>query len=178
MYIWAAINVDNQLQTQKRIVKDIEKDISFNESNVSLLPLHISLKISTEINEEIEDEVRKDIADILRSTPRFNIDVEGVENSGTVVWIKMKENNELKSLHEKLCVLFKEKFNVPLHQFDDGFVFHSTLFLDSDVEKIKKAYMKVKNIALPQTLVAQKFIIGSSKNGEIGTYSVDQEIDV
>ncbi len=178
MFIWTAIDVDLDLLNQKEIVKSIEKEIAFKESNVSLLPLHISLKISTEINDEYEFKIRKDLENYFKSLKPFEIEVDKIELNNSIVWIKMKENDYLKEIHERLCLLFNEKYGIEPYEFDMDFIYHATLFLDSDLEKIADAYLKIKNMELPKKIIAKTFIIGSSQSGNIGTYKVDKRIFV
>lgn len=177
MFIWVAIDVDKQLLNQKEEVKKIEKEIGFEESNISLLPLHISLKISSNVSEQIVDKVKKDIDTLFSSTNPFEIDIEGIELHDNIVWIRMIPNEHLTKLHDDLCSIFSEKYNLELQEFDNNFIYHSTLFLDSNRDKINKAYNLIQDLELPSKLVASKFIIGSSQEGKIGSYKVDKIVE-
>ena len=176
MYIWAAIDIEQQLVKQKEIVKNIEKEIHFVQSNVSLLPLHVSLKISSKVQDSDEENLRKDIEVLYRNIRPFEIEVDKIEINETIVWIKMKENDNLRHLHDELCTIYL-KYGIELHEFDKCFAYHSTLFLDSDKEKISDAFEQIRDIKLPKILIANRFIIGSSPEGKIGTYSVDKTIE-
>ena len=176
MFIWAAIDIDNQLFEQKEIIRTVEKTVDFKQSDVSSLPLHVSLKISSEVSKEHEKALRNDIKNLLESTYSFQIEIDKIELNGTIVWIKMKENDELRYLHSELCNIYS-KYRIALHEFDKSFAFHSTLFLDSDTDKISQAFKQMKDISLPKVLLANKFIIGSSPKGKIGTYKVDTIIE-
>ncbi len=178
MFIWTAIDVDYDLKEQKEIIKGIEREIDFKESNVSLLPLHISLKISTEIKDIDELIIRNDLENYYKSINSFEIELDKIELNNSIVWIKMKENNYLKEIHENLCLLFNDKYGIEPYEFDKSFIYHTTLFLDSDLEKVNAAYLKIKNMALPKKIIAKSFIIGSSQSGNIGTYKVDNRIFV
>ena len=177
MYIWVAIDVDKQLEIQKEIVKNIEEKIGIKQSNASLLPLHISLKISAEVPKHYEAGLRKDITLLFESTNAFVVEVDRIELRNTIVWIKMKESEQLTKLHNELCSLYNDKYGIALHEFDMYFMYHSTLFLDSDESKVQEAFEIVKTIELPTRLTANRFIIGSSPKGKIGTYSVDDIIE-
>lgn len=176
MYIWTAIDINKQLLNEKAIVKQIEDETGFEESNVFGLPLHVSLKISAEIKDSEIDSVRKDIIALFMKTPKFKMQIRGIELNDSIVWIRIEPNKYLNQLHESICKLFKDKYNVELHEFDKEFIYHATLFLDSDIKKIKEAYLKIKDIELPKELEASSFIIGSSSSGKIGTYHVDLTI--
>ena len=178
MFIWTAIDVEKYLLKEKDIFKKIDDKIGFVESNVLLLLLHISLKISTEISNEKEQDIKKDISYLLKSTLAFEIEIDKIELNNTIVWIKMKKNDNLLKIHNDLCSLFLNKYNIPLHEFDKEFIYHTTLFLDSDKSKIEEAYNLIKSINLPKKISANRFVIGSSITGSIGTYKVDEIIEI
>ncbi len=177
MHIWAAVEVERELSEQKRVVHEIEGKIGFMESDASLLPLHVSLKIADEIPAEHEEGIRKDIHGLLLLAKPFEIEVDGIELHESIVWIKMKPNRNLIDLHQGLCELLESKYGVAPHPLDNAFIYHATLFLDSDKKKISKAYEMVKDMELPRKLSAKRFVIGSSPTGAIGTYAVDQTIE-
>jgi len=176
MFIWTAIDIDEYLIPQKEIVKELENKLSFELVNATSLPFHISLKITAKINDLYENEIRKDIIDIYNNIHPFVIELDKVEIIGSIVWIKAKENKSLIELHDALCHLFKDKYGIELDKFDYDFIYHTTLVLDNDIDKVLKAYNMLKDISLPKEVFARKFIIGSSKTGVLGTYKVDQEI--
>lgn len=175
MFIWTAIDVDNQLTEVKSQAKQIEEKVHFQESNITL-PLHISVKISCAIPDEKYEEVVKDIKEIVNAVPKFEIAVKRIELHETIAWIAVEENEHLERLHASLVKMFSEKYQVPPHKFDLDFKFHTTLFLDSDEAKVKEAFLMIKDIELPTTLVADKFVIGMSPEGKVGTYRVMEEI--
>ena len=71
-----------------------------------------------------------------------------------------------------------KKYGVPLHEYDMDYKFHTTLFMDSDTDKMNAAYDAIKNEPVPKTLRADRFIIGTSPSGALGTYSVYKEIKI
>lgn len=175
MFIWTAIDVDEQLVAIKREAKRIEDVIDFQDSNITL-PMHISLKISCAIPDEEYDEVAQHIKELLKAVPKFEINVNRVELHETIAWIAMEDNEYLERLHRGLDKLFLEKYQIPPHKFDLDFKFHTTLFLDGNGEKVKEAFLMIKDIELPATLTANKFVIGISPEGKVGTYKVVEEI--
>ena len=177
MFIWVAIDVDEQLMKIKSEAKRIEKLVNFRGSNITL-PMHISLKISCEILDEKYDDIVFDIKEILKMVHRFEIGVKRIELHETIAWIRMQGNEQLDKLHASLDRMFLEKYQLPPHKFDLDFKFHTTLFLDDDEMKVKEAFLKIKDIELPNTLVAEKFVIGTSPQGKIGTYKVMEEFRI
>ncbi len=175
MFIWTAIDVDEQLTAVKTEAKRIEEVVGFQDSNITL-PLHISLRISCLIPDEKYDEVIRDIKALLTTIPEFEINVSRIELHETIAWIAVESNEHLERLHTSLVELFLEKYQVPPHKFDLDFKFHTTLFLDSDEAKVKEAFLMIKDIELPTTLIADEFVIGMSPEGKVGTYKVTEEI--
>lgn len=175
MYLWTAIDVDEQLADVKKEAKKIEKVVDFTDSNITL-PMHISLKISCPIAEEQYEEAVREVMTILKKPGPFEVRTKGIELHDTICWLAMEENTCLRKLHEELDRLFLEKFNVPRHRYDLDFQFHSTLFLDRDSKKVKEAFLRIKDIQIPPVLEVKNFLIGMSPEGKIGTYRVIKQI--
>ena len=177
MYIWVGINVEEQLKETRMAVDGVFEKIAI--SNVTCqLPLHISLKISFEIENKLFDSVLNDIISIYEAQKPFKIDVCGVEKHENIMWIRMHSNVEIEELATKLNLMLKEKYNIPLHEYDLDFIFHTTLFMDDDAEKINIAHTLLGNLKLPETLVATRFVIGTSETGKNGTYRVYKTVSV
>ncbi len=177
MFIWVAADVDRQLEEQKRRIREVEKESGLVPSVVSKLPLHVSLKISAEVPCRAEEALRKDISALLEATDPFEIEPDGIEIHGAIVWIRMKPNKVIARLHEDLCSLFADKYGIAPHEYDLDFIYHTTLFLDPDKEKIEKAFRMIRSLSLPKRLTADRFVIGSSLSGTAGTYAVDAVIE-
>ncbi len=177
MYIWVGINVEDQLKEVRGAVDSVFGKIDI--SNVTCqLPLHISLKISFEIENSIFDRVLGDITDIYNAQNPFEISVKGVEKHENIEWIRMYSNEDLESLATKLNMMLKEKYGIPLHEYDLDFIFHTTLFMDDDAEKINAAHALLGDVKLPEILMANTFVIGTSETGKNGTYRVYKTIEV
>lgn len=176
VWVWTAIDVDNQLSEIKANAKEIERQVKFAESNITL-PLHVSLKISAWVANDEFAAVVDDLSALFESVAPFEIETGKIELHDTICWIRMQENARLEHLHAALNSLLGEKYGVPLHRFDKCFIYHCTLFLDNDAEKVKNAFGRISAV-VPAKLAANKFVIGCSPNGEIGTYKVLKEITV
>ena len=177
MYIWLGINVDDQLSDLRCRAEKIEKGLNVKNSCYTL-PMHISLKISFPMEEALFDSVVADVEKIYSSHEAFDIEADGIENESVIVWIRMKENEKLNAIHDELNELLLRKYGVPLHEYDTDYKFHTTLFMDSDTDKMNAAYDAIKNETMPKTLRADRFPIGTSKSGALGTYSVYKEINI
>ena len=175
MFIWTAILLDEQLAELKNKARKIEEELNLKPS-CHELPSHISLKISFEVADEKLDDIINRIDDFYHHLIPFEVECDCIEKEGEIVWLKMKQSHLLKCVQISLNELLLREFNVPLHPYDCDFKFHSTLFLNSDEEKIIQAFDLIKNETYPKTLKASKFVIGISQTGELGSYSVHKEI--
>lgn len=177
MYIWVGINVEEQLKDARMAVDRVFDKIDI--SNVTCqLPLHISLKISFNIENLLFDSVLKDIIDVYNAQNSFEIKVKGIEKHENIEWIRMHSNEHLEALATKLNMMLRDKYGVPLHEYDLDFIFHTTLFMDDDAEKINTAHSLLGEFPLPDTLIANTFVIGTSETGENGTYKVYKTVKV
>ena len=177
MFVWVGINVEEQLKEVRGAVDSVFEKIEI--SNVTCqLPLHISLKISFEIENSLFDSVLSDITDIYSTQKPFEIKVKGIEKHENIMWIRMYSNAEIEALATALNMMLKEKYGIPLHEYDLDFIFHTTLFMDDDKEKINTAHTLLGDLNLSQTLVANTFVIGTSETGKNGTYRVYKTVEV
>ena len=124
------------------------------------------------------DSVLNDIIDIYNAQKPFEIKVKGIEKHENIMWIRMYSNEDLEALATSLNVMLRDKYGVPLHEYDLDFIFHTTLFMDDDAEKINAAHNLLGDLPLPKTLTANTFVIGKSETGENGTYMVYKTVRV
>ena len=175
MYIWVGINVEEQLKEVRSAVDGVFEKIDI--SNVTCqLPLHISLKISFEIENSLFENVLNDIIAVYNAQESFEIKVKGIEKHENIEWIRMYSNDEIEALATSLNIMLKEKYGIPLHEYDLDFIFHTTLFMDDDKEKINTAHRLLGDVDLPEVLIANTFVIGTSETGKNGTYRVFKTI--
>ena len=174
MFVWTGIDVDGQLADIKSKAQEIERKIGFENSNFTL-PLHVSLKISFQIEDSLFDSVKADIISIFDESDSFEIDVRGIEYENNICWIRMERNNSLDGIHDRLNSVMLEKYGIPLHEYDLDYKFHTTLFMDSDFGKVARAYDMLGDVYIPSKLLADKFVIGTSEKGALGTYRVVYE---
>ena len=177
MYIWIGIDVDDQLTQIKAAAREVEDRIGFINSNFTL-PLHISLKISFPVPDAQVEAVFRDLAEVFKTVPPFSIPVKGIELDAVIAWIRMEKNATLNALHDRLNDLLLEKYQVPLHEYDRDYKFHTTLFMDMDLEKVRKAFDAVRDSFLPGVLQAKRVVIGTSPTGKLGSYTVVRDINL
>ncbi len=175
MYIFIAIDVDNQLLEIKNKSKIIDKNIEFINSCFKL-PLHISLKTSFKVDSSIFDNVINDITNYFLSIKPFRIDIYKLEMYDNIIWIRMNRNKELDKTHDELNKLLLEKYNIRMHEYDLDYKYHTTLFMDDNVNNIKEAYSFINKENLPKSIIANNFIIGVSQTGKLGSYKIYKRI--
>ena len=170
MYIWIACDVSRELNCIREKCIEINRSIGLDETAFSL-PQHISLKISFEVSDEVYDEVIECISDYLSGQKPFTVSGTRVELYGSILWLAFDECEALSRMHCELDELLLKKYGVPLHEFDKSFKFHSTLFIDERPD-ITEMYRQIAEIPMPDELIVDRFIIGSSPSGRAGDYHV------
>lgn len=176
MYVWTGINVDRQLGEVKAKTLQIEKAVGFQHSNFTL-PFHISLKMPFEIAEAVPPDVVVALSDLYAAITPFEILISGLEQYDNIVWIRMRKTKKLNLLHDSINNLLKSQFGIGLHAYDLDYIFHTTLFMDDNTKEVYAAYDRIKTQNLPDRLTADRFLIGTSKSGELGTYTVLKEVN-
>lgn len=177
MFLWVAVDLDSQLTQIKNECVKIEKELGFSNST-HFLPMHISLKISFEIKREFFTPAVNLICDYLKSLKPFTVKTSTIEVENDIVWIKFISDDILNKIHSDLDKLLLQNFNVPLHPYDNCFIFHSTLFFGGNKLQTETAFRKIKNFSIPQNLTANKFVLGASDSGNPVTYSVIKQFEI
>ena len=175
MYIWIACDVSCELNSIREKCKELNRSIGLDETAFSL-PQHISLKISFEVSDEVYDDVIECINDYLRGESPFTVSGPRAELYGSILWLAFDETKTLSRIHNELDELLLKKYQVPLHEFDKSFKFHSTLFIDESPDLLKM-HRHIAKIPMPKELRIDRFIIGSSPSGRAGDYNVVREIN-
>lgn len=177
MYIWTGADVDGQLQELKQMTRAAEEKLSFEHSNFTL-PFHISLKMSFPIPDEQKYAAIDCLTAFYSTLSPIAVPVRGIEKENGIVWLRMAECPELDGLHDRLNTLMQENFGVGLHPYDCDYLFHTTLFMDADNEKLAKAYELVRNAPVPSELCLNRFLIGGSPAGKLGTFQQYCAVDL
>ena len=175
MYIWIGIDVDKELQDLKERVEKVYDEMNYDNVIINL-PYHISIKISFEIYDNKKDEIVDSLTDYFKTLSPFSIETKAIENENTICWLRYKDDEIITKIKEDVNSLLFNKYNIPYHEYDLDFIFHTTLFMDNDKNKVNEFYEKIKNESCPKMVLVKGFLIGSSINGDPGTYSVIKEI--
>ncbi|MDO5521900.1 MAG: 2'-5' RNA ligase family protein, partial [bacterium] len=142
------------------------------------LPLHISLRISFQAECCDYKEIIKEIKQYYQSLASFEVQAQGIEKNGSIIWIRIESNKELQNIHTYLIHSLSEKYGIGLHEFDKWFTYHVTLFMDADHSKVAEAYDLLSTETIPFQMTANRFVIGISETGKVGEYRVVYEIEV
>jgi 2'-5' RNA ligase len=171
MFLWCAIDLDEQMKAIKEEVRRVSEELGVN--NIALLlPFHVSLRISFEIPDEREEEVKAAMKEYFSTLRRFRFEPLCMERSSNVVWIRMKDNPKLSRIHEGLCSMLQERFSVPLAEFDKVFIFHSTLAWTEDEEDAQRIFQRLGDIRIPSSFKAKNFVVGRAFTGKPGDFKV------
>ena len=176
MFVWIGLSLENELfnLTQKIIKYSNDNNII---TPLKDLPIHVSLRMSFEIEKKDFNNIEGELTQFSSSLSPFKINFKYIEANNNIIWIKCEETNELLKAHDTVCNILKDKFNVPLHAFDKEFVFHSTLFMD-DPCKIQSHIDNINKINLPDCVISNTVLIGTSESGEPGTYKIYKTIKI
>ena len=175
MYLWIGINVDDELQELKQKVEAIYKNMNYYNEIINL-PYHISLKISFEIDLDMKESIINDLSNYFKLVKPFTLETIGIENEGTICWLRYKENNSIQRIKKDINSMLYSKYQIPYHEYDLDFIFHSTLFMDDDINMVKNFYEMTKDFAYPRVVHINHFLIGESLNGDVGSFRIIKKI--
>ena len=174
MYIWVGCKLPETFAQEIRN-RCLEENRQIGLDTVAfLLPQHVSLKIS--FWTEMDAQVIEDLTAYLSSQKPFTLRIRNAEQAGQILWLPVAENEVLQRLHAELDARLEEGFGIRQHAFDKQFLFHSTLFLDTDTEKIARMQDALAAYPMERELAVDTFLLGCSESGKAGTYRVIREI--
>ena len=174
MYLWIGCKLPEAFEQEIRT-----RCLALNEglgldTVAFLLPQHISLKISFQTDDP--DAVLADLTAFLQDQEPFPVRIRNAEQAGNILWMPAVENATLRALHEQLDTRLQDRFGIPQHEFDKWFLFHSTLFIDPDEEKLARMHRLLSDYPIARELMIDTFLLGQSETGKNGTYRVVREI--
>ena len=131
-----------------------------------------------EIDNTIFEDVIKTINDYYSSIKPFDTYIQGLEKDTCIIWLRMINNEFIDKICYDINHILMEKYNIGLHEYDLDYKFHTTLFIDDDIEKIDKAFDLIKDTNTPTKLLVNRFVIGTSETGDFGTYFIYKTIEL
>ena len=171
MYIWLAIDVDDQLASLRAAAQRVTDEL-YTGNPALTLPLHISLRISFSVDDALSARAVDRIGRYFAAAKPFSVTAERIERHGSVVWLKITPNNTLRRIHGELIRMMQEEFGVPPHPFDNDFLYHASLFIAPDESTAAAAFPALQPAEYPAELTAGRLILGTSETGRAGEYSV------
>ena len=176
MYIWVGCKLPEDFERNTRaLCLEQNKALGLNTAAFSL-PQHVSLKISfqSDRHEEILDYLEA----FLSGQSPFSLRVHNAEQFGNILWLPVAENETLRQLHQQLDAELEQRFSVPQHAFDKCFLFHSTLFMDEDTDKLSRMCQLLEAYPIEQDLQVDTFLLGLSENNLPGEYRIVRQIQI
>ena len=177
MHIWLGIDLDDQLHNLKTLRDQTRAQLGLPVDNPNF-PMHVSLKISFQIDDALVQNVVQDVIEYFATLTPFEIHVDKLECHPNIAWMLYKPCQPLMDISTHLNNFLLTKYNVPLHEYDTDFKYHSTLFLDGTPEQIAQGFGVLKQYPLPQKVTANTFCIGMSTTGANYTYRVTHRVAV
>ena len=176
MYIWVGCKLPENFERDIRtLCLEQNRVLGLNTAAFSL-PQHISLKISFP-SEQHEDILNYLEAFLLKQSP-FSVRICSAEQLGNILWLPVAENETLCRLHRQLDTQLEQHFNIPQHAFDKCFLFHSTLFMDEDTDKLSQMCRLLEVHPIEQDLQVDTFLLGLSENNQPGEYRIVRQIKI
>ena len=175
MYVWIGCDINPKFTEYREKVKEFNADLNLSERAFGF-PQHISLKITFEMEEEIAKHCIKDIVEFLKGAKPFTVRVEKLElTDDGIIWLRMEENEQLRFLHDELDQI-GISYAVKQHEFDKRYIFHSTVIMDENREKLATMFGRLKDVPYPEELKINTFLVGHSYDNI--EFKVDRRIKV
>ena len=174
MFIWVGCDINPKFLEYREKVKELNSEINASETAFNF-PQHISLKITFEMDEDIAKHCIKDMIELLKEAKPFTAKISGLELQDGIIWLRVEESEQFKFLHDELDQI-AISYAVKQHPFDKDFIFHSTVVMDEDKEKLAALYEKLKDIPYPEELKINTFLVGHSYDKI--EYKVDRRIKI
>lgn len=175
MYVWVGCDVNPKFLEYREKVKEFNADLKLSGQALNF-PQHISLKITFEMDEDVAKHCIKDMIEFLKEAKPFTAKADKLElTDDNIIWLKMVENEQFKYLHEELDQI-AISYAVKQHAFDKNFIFHSTVIMDDDREKLEKMFERLQGVPYPEELKINTFLVGHSYDNI--QFKVDRRIKV
>ena len=176
MYIWIGCKLPESFEREIRSLCLKQNEELGLDTAAFTLPQHISLKISFEA--EKHEAILEELSAFLSTQRPFAVRIGDPAQHGNILWLPAEENKTLRQLHDRLDKLLADHFGIPQHEFDKAFLFHSTLFIDNNTEKIAKILDTLIPCPIARELTVDTFLLGLSETGKAGSYRVVRQIQV
>ncbi len=165
MYLWIGCKLPEEFERSIRSrCLALNETIGLNTVPFSL-PQHISLKISFDAGMQ-HPQIIQWLETELTACKRFYVNLLPPEQMGTILWLPVADNPCLTHWHQMLDRELESRFGIPQHPFDKAFLFHSTLFMDENTEKISQMASMLSSLTFSDPVQINTFLIGISTDGK------------
>ena len=171
MFIWLGLDADDAFSRLKSRVFDFDLALGIDGSRDSF-PFHVSFKISFEVPDGRFEEIADAVVGYYRTLHGFTLFPRAIEKEEGIVWVRYREEPYLSEIKQNLNRLLLDKFGIAMHPYDYDDLFHTTLYMDEDAEILARAFDAVKDTPLPTSVTADRFALGVSPTGDIGSYVI------
>lgn len=170
MFVWVGALLPKEYEIKVRDICNIHNcDIRLDNVAFSL-PQHISLKIAFECKEYIK--AVEIIEKTIRGIEPVVVEIIGINKVPSIIWLDIKENVKLRSIHNKLDEVLLHNLNIYPTELDKCFKFHSTLYLDQNEEKLTDMFNLLKEEEFNENPIINSYAIAISKDGRPGTFKI------
>lgn len=176
MILWTGAETEGQLTELRKAVRETTAALGLDDS-IFTLPMHVSLKMSFFVPDARKEAAMDALEAFFGGVSPVTAAVRGIEREQGIVWLHLAPSPALDDLHNRLNALMAERFAVPLHPYDRDFIFHTTLFMGGEEDKLARAFERVKGAPVPRALTLRRFLIGGSETGALGTYRVFRTVE-
>lgn len=164
MFLWVALKLNETFADNIRSkAKNINLKYKLDEKALEL-PAHISLKISFDILDNDKQLLISKMIELIKTYLPLTVSTSKIERNGSIIWFTFKENKTLVEIHNKLDLLLLN-YGISKHEFDDDFIFHSTLFIDENEEIVKEMFENLKEFDISDDIKIDSIIMGKSDDG-------------
>lgn len=169
MQVLSAVHIGNELKELKTQALKIGEELGV-KCPLSVLPMHVSLKKGFEIDPKDFGKCVSSICGIYSTIRPFPVEVEGLELSSGIIWLRLKESRRLFDIHATLAEMGLKDFGIEPDDLDYIFKYHSTIFMDKTAD-LRPAFDEISKVKLPKQIMVREFIVGTTVDGRPESYA-------
>ena len=124
-------------------------------------PLHVSFKRS--FHTDRFKEIREDAFNLLRGYGKIECGIMYPFRIADMIWLRFRDEERLTGIHDIFDVFLKEKYQIPVDEFDRNYHPHITLFRDDSLEKLDEMYDRICSRFCYEEVMIEDVIIGGKQ---------------
>ena len=124
------------------------------------IPLHVSLKRSFYADDEqIKDDIEKFLEGKMIHCGGFEL-----FKVRDMLWLKVNDCPELYEIHERLDCMLKDRYDIPIDEFDRRYCPHISLFSGCSQEKLDGIYDRLNGKITGRSFIIDSCYVGTEKD--------------